>query len=373
VKRQIPFFNYPSLFATQEAEIMSTVRRVLASGKLILQEDLEEFERNLADFLGVTHAIGVGNGTDAILLALRASGVEPGDEVILPSHTFVATASATHFAGAKPVLVDVGDDHMIDPDSVRAAITPRTRAVVPVQLNGRTCDMDALREITEEHGLLLVEDAAQGLGAEFRGRKAGTFGKAAGFSFYPAKLLGCYGDGGAVTTNDDAVAERVRVLRNHGRTETGDVGEWSYNSRLDNLQAALLDLKLRTFRDDIERRRQIARLYDERLRVHEELLLPPGPDSDPSRFDVYQNYEIEAPNRDALRAHLEQHGVRTIIQWGGKAVHQFPALGLSASLPFTERVMANSVLLPMNTSLSDTDVEYVCDTIDVFFGVPALA
>jgi dTDP-4-amino-4,6-dideoxygalactose transaminase len=368
VRRSLPFFDYPALFRAHETEFMSTLQRVLASGKLILQEDLERFERNLADYLGVAHAFGVGNGTDALLIALRASGVGPGDEVILPSHTFVATASAVHHAGAKPVLVDVGDDHVIDPDLVERAVGPATRAIMPVQLNGRTCDMDALRAIADRHGLIIVEDAAQGLGSEFRGRKAGTFGKAAGFSFYPAKLLGCFGDGGAVVTNDPEVARRVAELRNHGRTEHGDVSELSYNSRLDNLQAAILDLKLATFEDALALRRRIASIYHERLLPIQDLRLPPAPDADPGRFDVFQNYEIEAPGqRDELRAHLSEAGIGTIIQWGGKAVHQFSALGYQAELPVTERIMRDSLLLPMHAALTEADAEYVAETVASFF------
>ena len=331
---QIPFFRYPHLFRQQRAEILQAVTDVMERGAFILQSDLQELEAGLQRFLGVKHAWGVANGTDGLIIALRATGVGPGDEVIVPSHTYVASVASIHFAGATPVLVECGDDHLIDPAAVQAAVTPRPRAIMPVQLNGRTCDMDALKRIADRHGLAIVEDAAQGLGSKFKGRPAGTFGAAAEFSFYPAKVLGCFGDGGAVTTNDDDVARRVMLLRDHGRDERGEVLTWGLNSRLDNLQAAILNVKLRYFQEEIERRRQLARLYREGLADLEDLRLPPGPDGDPDHFDVYQNYEIESGRRDTLRAHLEEDGVRTIIQWAGKPVHQFEGLALA---PIRER------------------------------------
>jgi dTDP-4-amino-4,6-dideoxygalactose transaminase len=365
--RTIPFFNYPALFARQREEILGTVERVFAAGKLIMQEDLEEFEANLARYLGVKHAFGVGNGTDGLLIALLAAGVRKGDEVILPSHTFIATGAAVHHSGAIPVLADCRDDHLIDPAAVRGKVTKRTKAIVPVQLNGRTCDMDALQAIATEHNLVIVEDAAQGLGSDYNGQKAGTFGRAAMFSFYPAKVLGCFGDGGGVVTNDDRVAERIKTLRNHGRMDDGDVSGWCFNSRLDNLQAALLDLKLKSFPEEVSRRREIAGLYQQRLAAIVDLRLPPAPRSDPRHFDVYQNYEVEAHRRDELRNHLKANGVNTILQWGGKALHHFPALGFKVDLPVTERIIARSFLLPMNTSLKDDDVFYICDLIDAFY------
>lgn len=364
----VRFIDYPSEFGQVEAEMMSTIRTVLANGDLMLRQQLSDFEDHLAAFVGTTSAIGVSNGTDALHLALRAAGVGPGDEVITVSHTFVATAAAIHHAGASPVMVDIGDDHLIDVDLVEAAITPRTKAVVPVHVNGRVCQMDKLMDIAEERGLLVIEDAAQALGASFRGKRAGSFGAAAGFSFYPAKLLGAYGDGGAVVTSDDEVGYRVRLLRNHGRTEEGDIAFWSFNCRLDNLQAAVLDLKLKQLPHWIEHRRQIARLYDERLRGLNQLHLPPGPEVDGERFDVYQNYEIEAQDRDELLAHLKKSGVEVIIQWGGKGVHQFKALGLTHfTLPRTELMFSRALLLPMHIELTIDQAEYVCDVIHSFY------
>jgi dTDP-4-amino-4,6-dideoxygalactose transaminase len=366
---QIPFFRYPHLFNQQRDEILRAVTDVMERGAYILQNDLRDFEAGLAAFLGAGHAFGVANGTDALIIGLRAAGIAPGDEVIVPSHTYVASAASIHFAGATPVLVECGEDHLIDPAAVEAAVTPRTRGIMPVQLNGRTCDMDALQRIADRHGLVIVEDAAQGLGSKFKGRPAGTFGAAAGFSFYPAKVLGCFGDGGGITTNDADVARRIMLLRDHGRDETGLVVTWGLNSRLDNLHAAILNVKLRHFEGEVERRRQLAGLYRERLADLEDMTLPPGPDGDPDHFDVYQNYEVESGRREALRAHLECDGVRTIIQWAGTPVHQFEGLGLGAAqLPRTDRLFTRCFLLPMNTSLTDDEVDYICASVRRFYG-----
>jgi len=366
--RAIPFFNYPELFARQQPEILATLHDVLSRGAFILQRDLAEFEANLRAYLPVKHAIGVADGTNALQLALLAIGCGPGDEVIVPAHTYIASAAAVHFVGACPVLCECGPDHLIDIDSARALVTKRTKAVMPVQLNGRTADMDGVVAFAAEHGLAVIEDAAQALGSRFRGRAAGTFGAAGTFSFYPAKVLGCFGDGGAVVTNDDAVAERVALLRDHGRNAAGEVVAWGTNSRLDNLQAAVLNLKLKSFDADLGRRREIARIYDVGLRDLPQLKLPPAPASDRRHHDVFQNYEIEAEQRDALRSHLERLGVRTIVQFGGKAVHQFSGLGFDGvRLPRTEELYTRLLLLPMNTTLSDDDARYVVDAVRSFY------
>lgn len=367
LSRSIPFFDYPRLFLDEEEMLVAIVRDVGRRGAFILQRDLERFEQNLASYLGASHALGVANATDGLIIALRAAGIGRGDEVIFSSHTMVATAAAIHFAGGIPVPVECGRDHLIDPASAQAAITPRTRAILPTQLNGRTADMSALVAIAGKHGLTIIEDAAQALGSKFRGRCAGTFGAAAAISFYPAKVLGCLGDGGAVITSDDRVHSATAQLRDHGRSADGEIVGWGLNSRLDNLQAAILDARLKKFEAVIERRRSIARLYRSRLTELDEVKLPPGPDDDPDHFDIYQNYEIEAIQRDDLRAHLKSCGIGTLIQWGGKAVHQWEKLGFTQKLPFTEKLFEQMLLLPLNMSLTDDDVNTICDAIFEFY------
>ena len=246
-------------------------------------------------------------------------------------------------------------------------MTPRTRAIMPTQLNGRTADMDALQTIADQHGLVIIEDSAQALGSQYKRRCAGTFGLAGCISFYPAKTLGCLGDGGCLITNDDAVYEKTLLLRDHGRNSSGEVVTWGLNSRLDNLQAAILNKKFDRYEQDVTRRREIALLYEENLKDVEGLALPPAPGSEPDHYDIFQNYEIEADRRDELKAYLGERGVGTLIQWGGKAVHQFPALGFSQSLPYTESLFERLLMLPMNTSLTDDDVLYVADTVKNFY------
>ncbi len=368
--RDIPFFNYADHFLRQEEELTAVMRDVLSRGAYILQSDLVNFEKSLQEFLNVKHVLGVADGTNALMLVLRAAGIGPGDEVIVPSHTYVASVASIHFLGATPVLVECGSDHMMDPEFARQAVTSKTKAIMPVQLNGRTCDMAAIKAIADDFGLGIVEDAAQALGSRYDGQFAGTFGLGGTFSFYPAKLLGCFGDGGAVVTNDDEIARQVYLLRDHGRDASGEVVSWGTNCRLDNLQAAVLDFKLKSFDQDIVRRRRIAMMYQEGLGGIEQLHLPPSPDSESKNFDVFQNYEMEAVRRDEYAQYLKDRGIRTIVQFGGKAVHQMPGLGLTNySLPKTEDIYRKAILLPMNTSLSDDGVEYIIETTKLFYGV----
>lgn len=366
-QRSIPFFNYSALFMQDDAALSDIVLGVLRRGAYIMQRDLEEFENMLAAYLGVRHALGVADGTMAIHFGLRAAGIGPGDEVIVPSHTFVATAAAVAHTGAKPVLVDCGPDHLIDAESARRAVTSHTKAMVPVQLNGRTADMEALTRMAEDHNLVIVEDACQALGSKFNGQFAGTFGLTGAFSFYPSKTLGCFGDGGAIVTNDDRVAGLVKEYRDHGRGADGYIHRFGFNARLDNMQAAVLKYRLQHYDDMVARRRAIARLYESRLAGLNSVLLPPGPDASHKHFDIFQNYEIEAEQRDALREHLTAAGVGTILQWGGRCLHQFPDLGLHAELPYTEQMTSRFLMLPLNLSLTDDDVNYICNHIVEFY------
>ena len=366
--RSIPFFPYSQLYMAHEQDLLAVMADVCKRGAYIQQKDCREFESSLASFMGVKHAFGVANGTDAIIIGLKAAGIGPGDEVIVPSHTYIATAASVHMVGATVVLAECGADHMLDAADAEARITPRTKAIMPVQVNGRTCDMDAIGEVARKHNLLVCEDAAQGLGSKFRGRSAGTFGVFGTISFYPAKLLGCFGDGGAIVTNDDAVARQISLLRDHGRNDEGRVVAWGYNSRLDNLQAAVLNYKFKSFPQDIERRRAIAAMYQAGLGTLAEVTLPPAPDADARHYDVYQNYELEADRRDELKAFLEANGVRTIIQWAGTPVHQFKELGFTVDLPKTDAFFRRCLMLPMNVALSDDDVQYIVSMIRRFYG-----
>jgi dTDP-4-amino-4,6-dideoxygalactose transaminase len=365
--RSVPFFNYPHVFKSSEDRFIETLRDVGRRGAFIMQKDLADFERNLAAYTGAKFAVGVSNATDGLQIAFMAGGLKAGEEVILCSHTMVATAAAVHFAGGVPVPVEAGPDHLIDPTAIEAAITPRTRAICPTQLNGRTCNMDAIEAIARKHRLEIYEDAAQALGSKFKGKGAGTFGRAACISFYPAKVLGCLGDGGAVLTNDDEIYRKLLLLRDHGRDHTGEVVMWGTNARLDNVEAAYLDFQLKDYPAVVTRRRAIASLYQSLLGDVPEVRLPAAPGSEPDHFDIFQNYEIEAQNRDALKDHLKARNVGTLIQWGGRAVHQFPKLGFTQRLPKTDALFQRLLMLPLNMSMVDDDVRYVAECIREFY------
>jgi len=366
-RMEIPFFNYPAIFTDYEDAYVEKIKDVGRRGAFIMQRDLEEFEAKLAAYLDVKHAIGMADGTMALYASLVAAGIGDGDEVLVPSHTFVASAAAIHHAGAVPILVDCARDHLIDTELLAQAVTPRTKAIMPVQLNGRVAQMDKIEQVASQRDLRIVEDSCQALGAKYKGRFAGTFGDAGTFSFFPAKTLGCFGDGGAIVTDSDDMHEIILEVRDHGRGKSGKVERWGFNARLDNLHAAILSLKLDRYDEAVQRRREIAGLYQKRLGDIEELLLPPGPDDNEDHFDVYQNYEIEAENRDQLREHLQRNGIGTIVQWGGYTVHQFEALGLNSDLVRTEEMTEKFLLLPLNTSISDEQVEYISEHIRSFY------
>ena len=363
----VPFFNYQHIFKSNEEKFISIIKDIGNRGAYILQKDLEEFETNLANYIGVDYALGVANGTDAIWLALLAANIGDGDEVIFASHTYIATANAIKFVGAIPIPADCRADHMIDPKSVESLITNKTKAIIPTQLNGRCCEMDSLLEIAKKNNLIIIEDAAQGLGAKFKGQGIGTFDKGATISFYPAKNLGSFGDGGAFVTNDKRMHEKVKILRDHGRNEEGIFVEWGFNSRLDNLQAAILNFKLSYYDDEVKRRRDIALIYDKELSSVKQIILPPPPGNS-DYFDVFQNYEIEAEKRDSLKKYLLENGIGTLIQWNGQPVHSLTTLGFKGTgLPYTEEMYKKCLMIPMNTSLSDKEIHYVCKKIKSFY------
>jgi dTDP-4-amino-4,6-dideoxygalactose transaminase len=365
--RKVPFFDYPRLFLDNKEEIQAVLEDVGKRGAYIMQRDLVEFENKLTKYTGSKFAVGVGNATDGLELCWLAIGLKKGDEVIISSHTMLATASAIITAGGTPVPVDIGEDGLIDANAIASAINSNTVGISPTQLNGRTCDMQTIMQIANDKKLVVIEDAAQALGSKFKNKSAGTFGDAASFSFYPAKVLGSLGDAGAVITNRNDIYEKVFQLHDHGRDPKGEVKSWGRNSRLDNLQAAVLSNNFQKYDLVIKRRREIADIYNTELKQLEELQLPPAPVENAENFDVYQNYELQANNRDQLKKELSNKGIGTIIQWGGKAVHQWEVLGFNVKLPKTEKFFERCLMLPINMFVTDEDVYYVCETIKNFY------
>jgi dTDP-4-amino-4,6-dideoxygalactose transaminase len=354
-----------------EKEIDGTLKEVFSNGDFILRDHLKSLEENIASFLGVEHCIGVNSGTDALYFSLLAAEVGRGDEVITVAHTFVATIAAIVHCGAAPILVDVREDMNMNVDLVEGLITAKTKAIIPVHLNGRVCDMKKLTEIAEKYNLIIIEDAAQALGAKFDGKMAGSLGLTGCFSFYPAKVLGGAGDGGMVSTNDDKIAEKIRLLRDHGQNRvTGEILGYGYNSRLDNLQAAILNVKLKYLPKWIERRRELASLYHEGLSDLSQLKLPPPPQTNGCFYDVYQNYVLRAQDRDSLVSYLRKNGVETLISWP-KPLHHHEALGLSHfHLPKTEDMSKEVLSLPIYPELSEEKANYVIKTIREYYDVP---
>jgi dTDP-4-amino-4,6-dideoxygalactose transaminase len=365
--KNVPFFDYPKLWTEDREELLSIIDNTSRDGSFIMQTELDDFENNLSQYTGSKFSIGVGNATDAMEIYLQAIGIKEGDEIIISSHTMLATASAIIQAGGKPVPVDIGYDNLIDPGSIENAITSNTVGIMPTQLNGRTCNMDKIQDVASKNNLFIVEDSAQALGSRFKDKFAGTFGLGSCISFFPAKVLGCLGDAGAILTQESAIYESSYQIHDHGRDKNGEVLCWGRNSRLDNIQAAILNYKLKDYDKVIFRRRQIASMYEEQLSVLEELSLPPAPDSNLDHFDVYQNYELVAGRRDALKVHLANDGIGTLIQWGGKAIHHFENLGFSQSLPKTDIFFEGCIMLPMNMFISNSDVDYICESIKNFY------
>ena len=365
--KKIPFFEYPKLWNDYKKEYISLIDNVASSGGFILQKELSEFENNLTNFTGANYSVGVGNATDAMEIFLEAIDLKKGDEIIISSHTMLATASAIKVAGGIPVPVDIGYDNLICPKSIEEAITPNTVGIMPTQLNGRVCNMDKIKEIAQKHKLFIVEDAAQALGAKFKGQHAGTFGLASCISFFPAKVLGCFGDAGAVLVNDKNLYHKIFQIHDHGRDVDGEVKRWGRNSRLDNIQAAILSHKLKTYDKVIVRRRAIAQMYQDLLKDLEEIKLPPPPNKNPDHFDAYQNYEITVDKRDELKNYLSEKNIGTLIQWGGKGIHHFQNLGFTQVLPNTDIFFKRCIMLPMNLFISDDDVDYICKSIKEFY------
>jgi dTDP-4-amino-4,6-dideoxygalactose transaminase len=365
---RVPFVDPREHYRRIKSEIDFAITDTLTKGDLVLRQQLRDFERNLAEFVGVKYAVGLNSCYHALHFSLLAAGVGPGDEVITVGHTFVATVSAIVHTGAKPVLVDVREDYNMAPDKLAAAITSKTKAVIPVHLNGRVCDMDSIGAVARTHGLAVIEDAAQALGATFRGKRAGSFGLAGCFSFYPFKSLGGLGDGGAVTTDDLEVARFATLLRFNGEDrQTGEFHHHGYTALLDNVQAAVLDVKLRHLPTWIEHRRRIANLYRQGLEGIEGLRLPCF--SDDQYFDSYQNYVIRTEHRDDLRQHLKAQGVETLVHWA-KPMWEHVDLKLeNPGLPETENICREVISLPMSGETTPEHVDIAVGCIRDFFGL----
>jgi dTDP-4-amino-4,6-dideoxygalactose transaminase len=368
----IPLLDLRAQYASIRGEIEDAVLRVLESQQCILGPDVAALEEEIAAYCGVRHAIGCGSGTDALLLALRALDIGPGDEVLTTPFTFFATAGAIVNAGATPVFADIDSRTFnLDPASARRVLEqrPRIKAILPVHLYGLCADMDAFLELAAERGIPVIEDAAQAIGAEYRGRRAGSLGAIGCFSFFPTKNLGGAGEGGILTTNDDRLAERLRALRVHGSRVRYYHDEVGTNSRLDTLQAAILRVKLRHLEPWTRRRIELAARYRERLAALGAPVVPPPEPGYPARH-VYHQFVIRAPQRDDVRRQLASRGIASEVYYPMPLHRQkcFARLGYAeGSLPHSERAAREVLALPIYPELSFEAVDRICAAIAEFF------
>jgi len=368
--QEIPLVDLKAQYATIRDEVRAAIDDVLESMQLTIGPNVKAFDHEFASYIGTKHSIGVGSGTDALQLAIRACGVSSGDEVITVSHTFFATVEAILYANARPILVEVDEKTMlIDPAAVAAAITPRTKAIIPVHLYGRTVDLKPLKQLAQDRNITIIEDAAQAHGALLDdGKKAGTGGRVNCFSFYCSKNLGAYGEAGSITTNDDRLAEELRALREHGQSTRYYHPVIGYNARLDEIQAAILRIKLRKLEEWNARRRVLARMYDERL-AGSGVTVPEIPSD--IRRHVFYTYTIRVGGgrRDDLRKYLGERGIGTQIHYPVPIHLQQSAEFLGyrkGDMPVTERVASEVLSLPMFAELTDGQLERVADSVRSF-------
>jgi dTDP-4-amino-4,6-dideoxygalactose transaminase len=367
--RRVPYVDFAAQFAEERGAIMGVVEQVFARGEFVGGGGgaVEALEAELAALIGVRHVVAVNSGTDALILGMRALGLGPGDEVITPPNSFVASTAAIVAVGAKPVFADVREDQNIDPDAIAAAITPRTRALMPVHLTGRVADMRPIMEIAARHDLAVIEDAAQAIGSRYEDCQAGSFGTLGCFSTHPLKNLNGAGDGGFVTTNDPAIAEKLRLMRNHGLADRNTVTVWGTVSRMDVLQAELLRLRLKRLDGVIERRRRNAETYRRLLR-DTPVFIPPCRNHE---FNTFHVFVIQAERRDALQEHLARAGVGTAVHYP-VPIHLQPAahdLGYRrGDFPVTERQAERILSLPIHQFLTTEDEIHVAGQIGAFYG-----
>jgi dTDP-4-amino-4,6-dideoxygalactose transaminase len=363
---KVPFLDLKSQYQSLKSEIDAAIQNVCAESSFILGPEVEGFEKGFAAFNEVPYCVGLASGTDALRLAFEALGIGAGDEVIVPAHTFVATAIGILETGARPVLVDIDPaTFLINMDLVEAALTPRTKAICPVHLYGRVCDMDSITRFAKRHDLAIVEDTAQAHGARWNGRRAGTFGDVGCFSFYPGKNLGAYGDGGAVVMSSETLYRQVRKLRNYGSEIKYQHPEKGMNSRLDSIQAAVLNVKLGHLKTWNEKRWSIAARYTELLTPFQSLGIT-LPDIRTKEEHVFHLYVVQVPHRDDVIKKMADKGVSTVVHYpvpfhlqGGYA-----HLGYKAgNFPVTESVCQRILSLPMFPEMTEAQIEYVCQTL----------
>jgi dTDP-4-amino-4,6-dideoxygalactose transaminase len=364
----IPFLSFTKVNADVREQVLNSFEKFFDSAWYVLGDQVKQFEKDYAAFNQTSHSIGVANGLDALIIALKALNIGPGDEVIVPSNTYIASWLAVSYVGATPVPVEPRVETCnINPDLIENAITKSTKAIMPVHLYGQCCEMEAIMNIAGKHGLFVVEDNAQSQGSTFNGKLAGSFGNINGTSFYPGKNLGAYGDAGAITTNNQDLAESAAVIRNYGSKVKYYNDEKGINSRLDEVQAGFLSIKLKYLNGWNEARNKAARQYNELLSMNLNITLQELANGATS---VYHVYMIRTEKRDALQACLKENGIGTLIHYPVPPHLQKAYAGMNlkkGDFPIAERIAKTCLSLPMFPGLSETEIDYICDTINRFF------
>ncbi|MBD3789219.1 MAG: DegT/DnrJ/EryC1/StrS family aminotransferase [Campylobacterales bacterium] len=360
---KIDFANLSYQHNLYKEEIEAAILKVARTCNFIMGEEVAQLEKSLQDFTGAKYAISCSSGTDALLLAMMAIGIQPGDEVITTPFTFIATAETIALLGAKPVFVDIDEKtYNIDPSNMEAVITQKTKAIIPVSLYGQPADMDAIDDIAKKYGLKVIIDGAQSFGSTYKGKTDSNLGDISCTSFFPAKPLGCYGDGGAVFTNDDLIAEKIKSLRIHGQTKRYYHQYVGIGGRLDTIQAAVLNVKLKYYPADLKRRQEAATKYSEKLKVKNEKLVLPFVDEHTT--SAWAQYSIRVKDREALQERLKDKGVPTAVHYPMPLHLQacFEYLGYKqGDFPIAERVSQEIMSLPMNPYLRDEEIDYICN------------
>jgi dTDP-4-amino-4,6-dideoxygalactose transaminase len=357
----IPMVDLKSQYASIKDEIDTAILQALAETRFILGPNVQAFDQEAGDYLGAKHAISCASGTDALHLALLAAGIKPGDEIITSAFTFIATGEAIRYIGAEPVFVDIQAHSLnIDPARIRAAITDKTRAILPVHLFGLPADMKEIQALADEFGLLVIEDCAQSFGSRYQGKTTGTMGCVGAYSFFPSKNLGCYGDGGMITTNDDKIAAQIKLLRNHGSSRQYHHDIIGYNSRLDELQAVILRIKLKYIDEYNQKRLAVARAYNQRL-ANSRFQTPVIADD---RDHVFHQYTVLCDDRDAVREHLLSRGVACAVYYPVPLHRQKVfADSTTAELPVTESTASRCLSLPIFPEMTGQQIDTVCEAI----------
>ena len=363
---QISYVNLGAQWQDDRDELLPIIDRVLGSGQYVGGDEIDEFEKNVAELCQVQYAVALNSGTDALTLALHLLGVSGGDEVITSPNSFIASTAVIVHLGARPVFVDVLPDQNIDPNKIEAAITDQTKAIMPVHLTGRICDLDPIMELADKYGLAVVEDAAQAIGSKYKGKPSGSFGRVGCFSTHPLKNLNACGDGGFITTDDEKIYSKAKALRNHGMVDRNTVSDFGYVSRMDNVQAAILNYRLEKLDSIVKARRKNAQAYFDGIQAEQTFI----PKEQGYEYNTYHTFVIQAEKRDELEGFLMNRGIETAIHYP-TPIHLQPAakyLGYSTGdFPVTESQAKKILALPVNQSLSRDEVQRITLLVNEFF------